>query len=457
MSATRFKQKAAAEKQSRDVTIGVDFGTSTTKVMCRERDQDDAFVLASPDYGHDVWPSTISIAKGRAYFGHEAVGGGFTLRWLKMRLARAGEFSLRPDCGITPEGLTWECLATTYLAYVLRESSRMAKEHYGECMLTFNMAAPVAEIAEDVAVRDRFERALFLASRLMEHAIQGWELSKAVEQYIQLAVAHPKVPSERDRNVFVVPETHAAVAGLFFSRALDDGHHVAVDIGAGTTDISVFVFRRAVQAVEGYPGQITYLGAGTQPIAGNAADSALATFVCNRFGATAPDIDEATELVRRAKETSDERGLAIGGGLHLTEDEVERAVRDVCEGVFKHYRKTWYLGYEKEKKPQNWRRLDVLLLGGGSQFKPFRVTLERKPFEIDMRIEQSWITFPEGLRMLSNGEVEWIEERDFLFTIADGLSFHYAKMARAWLPPEVDPFNLPEWSHYDRLMRNDDD
>lgn len=459
MCAARFRQQARKAQAIPDITIGIDFGTSTTKVMFRERDSDESLIVGAPDSGEDLWPSTAVVAGDSIRFGTGAAAGGVVLRWLKMELADSERCHHAPEVRGRASEMTWECPATLFLAWVIREATAIVRAHVGDCNLTYNMAVPVADLATNVEVRARFERCLFYANELASCATREWGVDEAIDSYVKVVESHPSTPSEAGRRTFVVPETHAAVAGLFFSRSLEDGHHAVIDIGAGTTDISVLLFRQSVQVVDGYPGQITYLGAGTAPVACNDADRAIAERLLGKVSSRpGPSrMARVQEAVRAAKVEWSDGPLRLEDWGKLTKREVYTAVRGVCDRIFDLYRKTWYLGYEKEMRPRNWQVLQVLLLGGGSQFTPFTVRFREKPFPIEMSIEQSWIDFPEGLQMLTGGKVKWVEDRDFLFTIADGLSYHYAKMARAWLPPDVDPFGPLDLSSYEPLMRNDDD
>src|SRR5690242_16661000 len=86
----RRLQTVAAEKQDLQVNVGIDFGTSSTKVIFTDRQFVPRHVCSFPDnpagYPPVCLPSSVRVAGGRVYFGDEAErrGDGVAYRSFKM-------------------------------------------------------------------------------------------------------------------------------------------------------------------------------------------------------------------------------------------------------------------------------------------------------------------------------------------------------------------------------------
>ena len=65
-----------------------------------------------------------------------------------------------------------------------------------------------------------FLKALFWGEKLVDSlpVKSGWSFQDAKGAYDVVTQTYPNLPPESERNVFVVPETHAAVTGAVFSN-----------------------------------------------------------------------------------------------------------------------------------------------------------------------------------------------------------------------------------------------
>ena len=95
------KRKVARAKL---VNIGIDFGTSSTKVFMRDITARHVYACAFPDalgsFGPFCWPSTIRIDSGRLYFGTpaESMNSGRAIRSFKICLACQHGLFRKEDC-----------------------------------------------------------------------------------------------------------------------------------------------------------------------------------------------------------------------------------------------------------------------------------------------------------------------------------------------------------------------
>lgn len=263
-------QVERSQEQSRmrvqQVNIGLDFGTSTTKVIARlDRpggSQGEFHILAPPDSsGSVLFPSTIALDESTLLFGAAAEKSPSVAK------ARSFKMNLPIEAGLQIEnwrqrfrlgdtGLSAEDATTLYLAWVLNQSQCRLKELLGgagqEC--TVNAAAPLDQLNRDPKLISLFHRIMFRGLRLAPSAKMPWRLSDAracLEQIAQLPV-----PEATESPITVIPETHAAMTAYMLRPGQEKGLFACVDVGAGTTDVAFFWFH----STDGIP-EACYYGA----------------------------------------------------------------------------------------------------------------------------------------------------------------------------------------------------
>src|ERR1035437_6559170 len=103
-SPVRRLQSVAKEKFDLPVNVGIDFGTSSTKVIFTNRQFVPRHVCAFPDnpagYPPVCLPSSVRVVSGNVYFGDEAErrGGGVVYRSFKMCMACHPADGVCRDC-----------------------------------------------------------------------------------------------------------------------------------------------------------------------------------------------------------------------------------------------------------------------------------------------------------------------------------------------------------------------
>ncbi len=358
----------------RRVTLGVDFGTATTKCCFREQgDRKPFFAIghepSSPPASRLLMPATVAYLDGKLFFGYqaEAVGAPTIIRSFKMCLlcqARAQRAESThtaiaqpcPNCleerpghfriaGTQPSA---EDLSTLYLAVVLKVArERVAEVLEGddhELRWSVHSAAPLDQMGEFGEVGDHFDRTLHYAWKLAVGAQNPWGLNDALEALRQ-ARREPKPPLEMSPTR-VFPETHAAMTAYLLLPQTQKGLYGSVDIGAGTTDVAFFWLQKDERETKAW-----YYAAGSR-----------------RYGMDDVDRALAPELRGRGGNLRAAREALSGGSLRVYQQHIE----PIAKKIFQHHAAVLNDAMTIDQRHWAWFSADgialyrLFLVGGGS-------------------------------------------------------------------------------------------
>jgi hypothetical protein len=233
--------RSQEDRQTRaPVVIGLDFGTSTTKVSFRLVGEDVSWVLpAHADCDGLPWfctPTTLSMQSGRLNIGYASEAPDTeTAGSLKLDLLdsdrKPGEFGPA------------ERRAMTYLGWIIQRARQEILRHYDVdgFRAVLNVGVPVAYFGDKRAFQrqlSRYEsvaRAALATSKLgggpgVETGMKEGSLTALIESSI--------ARSGEIENVAIMPESIAALVSLERDPHVDPGIYSVVDIGAGTTEVS---------------------------------------------------------------------------------------------------------------------------------------------------------------------------------------------------------------------------
>lgn len=246
------------------VQVGLDFGTSATKVLWVRMGVADPKVSAV-DFQHGLadlprfcLPSVAAFdLRGGLLFGDVALShlrsgpAASALTRFKMLVAgeqderyldrhtqwRFGEhvrLALGDESSCTPEMVT-----AAYLAFVMRRvRHQLTNELPGlDLDVSFATCVPVDQVQDNV-VATAFRRVVNAAELLEREASDG-ESGRAWLDRAQRELSS-RLLDEAEAKVHLVPEAVAATAGYIHSMQRNRGIHALIDIGAGTTDVSIF-------------------------------------------------------------------------------------------------------------------------------------------------------------------------------------------------------------------------
>jgi hypothetical protein len=254
--AMRTQFNAVTRGEMCDVVIGLDFGTSCTKVVIRTPYHFGGRAFAVPfAAGHAscryLLPSALWLDGDRV--GLPRIKNASLLRDIKLHL-------MMPDAvpEITARGTSKrheaKAVAVSFLALTLRAAREWFLNHqetlYGKYRLrwTLNIGLPSGDFADTTLcnVYDEIGRAAWCLS-LTNASIT---LSQAQDM-----LSHPEtwdqLPEEGcAEEISSIPEVAAEVAGYAKSKIRQEGLHILVDIGASTLDVCGFILHETDEGHE---------------------------------------------------------------------------------------------------------------------------------------------------------------------------------------------------------------
>lgn len=440
------------------IHVGLDFGTSTTKVMYSVRNRGEAKHLPL-DLGHGLpglprylVPSLATFDRaGHLLLGHRASKALSGIEWssgltnFKMLLAGRHETqyldpwidarfrehvkkALGDDARCTPDALT-----AAFLAYMMLRARNVLRSEFsseGDLDISFNTCVPIDQREHNVVLR-AYQRVCGAAERLVEESSDGtgtrWWIDRAME-----ILADDSTPTAA--RLFVVPESVAAVSAYTTSLSRTDGLHALVDIGAGTTDVSIFrISQSQSQGLLSEWLSARSIAKGTAHIEQRLAD------------AIAGNDNRATV----------DRDLVLAGMMGR-QDLVatgQKAIRDGLEGIWHETSKAWSDAYCKLKRESFWKgpKVRVFLAGGGGL-----IPIARKIFSDSW--QKGWGPYP--CEVLPNPDGWTKPGGDVSFArlcVAYGLCIPFPQLESFTMPSETKNMTpLPavriDWEQDDEQM-----
>lgn len=324
-----------------------------------------------------------------------------------------------------------EAAATYFLAVVLADIRRGVKErftdfgaHHADLMLV-NMAIPVADMTLP-GVQEIFLRILRRA----------WHLSRGTERLEQATAADQRdmllrevAPPTGSDHCFLYPEVSASVQGFIRARSARDATtYLCSDVGAGTVDMSLFVFHRPDDN-----DFLTYLDARVLPLGSSEIE----------IGASTQDTSLGTSALEQVRARK-ERGFWDNCMDTIFADINTRMARATCEMFMR--------ATQKGQLPEAMARAVSIRIGGGYAHYPYGQGIDDG---YDLHFKQTvrdrprtpataGIALPRDLD-LPHGSSAWMAR----LYVAYGLSFF-----RDNLTPQTFPPDLPDVPSSERRIRH---
>ena len=380
------------------VTLGLDFGTHSTKLVLRARNQfrpqASVLFLDEPGKAHCppfALPSLVRLANNRVYFGRRAldIEGGALFRSLKVDLLRQGA-----EKNPYPTGTTPDLLVAAYLAWVLGR----VKDTIGSGRTLFvNVPAPMDHAANPV-LRDRYMSVVGAAYDLTFGADpvavgQGMDWAALRPRLERLLEAGREIdPEDRAREALyrILPETLAPIVSRAQDPRWEGGMHLMADMGAGTTEFSVSLIR----IIDGKP-----------------------TITCYH--------DVTMELGGDQFEENDRRYPALGA-------EHAAGERQLIEYLERGWRTAFKEGYFKDKDNglaaiDLWRSLTIILTGGGFHRASLAraIEVDKIPARFNLNSVPTPVEWHRPIKLDAVGATitPALDVRLPFLAVADGLSF----------------------------------
>lgn len=230
--------KTQPKNDRRDIVIGFDFGTSSTKVVVQDASLRRALAVPFPSRARSLDQYLLPTKV------HRSSNGSFTLdppgeaiHDLKIRLMESAAKGIGSD-----EFMNAAVPCAAYVALVLRDVKKWfltsQREIYRNSDITWwlNLGMP-SRSYDETPVKKAF----------LQIARVGWLLSSQTgpisAALVREALSRMSGPVSGHLNdqINVYPEVAAEVTGYARSDARHPGLHLMVDVGASTLDVSTFI------------------------------------------------------------------------------------------------------------------------------------------------------------------------------------------------------------------------
>ena len=248
------------KREKVNIQVGLDFGTSAVKIMYSQLGRPGTKIVkfdhSLPNYPSFCLPSVAAINdQGCLVLGVEAANYLLNKEWdigfQRFKVIVAGHHDNRFLDLVSSEKFyeyrlahrldetfTAERLTAIYLAHVMKETKNIISnytEYRGlEIDMAFNICIPIDHI-QNSKVKAEFEKIFHWAEK-----IEGlWRTKDGKFDIIEASHQLENKPIENERRVYSVPEAVASFASYLVSLRRQEGLHAVIDMGAGTTDISI--------------------------------------------------------------------------------------------------------------------------------------------------------------------------------------------------------------------------
>lgn len=372
---SRITIKPQPPKELVHIQIGIDFGTSFSKIAYRELGSRlitpllfDNNIEYCPDY---CIPSVVAIDDSRnILFGVEAEnflkdqGWDFGLRRIKTIVAGMydpkfynkylnDQFSDYYKTKIGENHLVnSEIVASIFLARLMGISRNklINLEVYKnkKLELSYNICVPI-DYYENNDVLKAYEKIIALAEKVEEF----WRLSnKGKETFNYINSIYDEVEYDPDTSrVFLVPEAVAEAASYLYSTIKSPGIHAIIDIGCGTTDISIFHLTRSNK------DYASYYAADAIPRGTIFIEEIIYSYLKRK-----PTLNNPTEAdVLREMENVDSIHLATTNKPEYQNDVVKEINK-----LWEYSHPTWRQAYKHLSRLKFWNSVKVFVCGGGA-------------------------------------------------------------------------------------------
>lgn len=471
--------------RERVLNIGIDYGTSSTKVCARrsvpvqQRDSEPVYVVSFSDQTSGyLCPSSVLVRKGRIFFGPEAErlakGGTPPYRHLKVCLScevethhhDAGELA---ECSSDRDSHSGRCtgkfsgearltpsqLVTLYLAWVMRESrARLgsALSEAGTKWCSYHIGVPLENLTETATLSRAYVKVTYLAWLLSNGVEQGMELGRALAWYAEAQSS--TIPTTQENPVALAPEIAAALVPFINdcvpgSEPIAPGLYGLIDIGAWTTDVALFRLAEAGYMIGGsrllsFPvGRVRRTGC-------NHIDDRVRTGLLELVGAEAdrsvklvPMVREHREQGRFGKEAVDVArwrfvppGCVLDFALAATSGKIWRLFLDTAKSA--------HSSWQEPYSPARFARFRVFVTGGGSNIEICSRPPDYFSAEI-LRDTQRLAGTPPTFRLITPSKDSSVTLTvDYRrLAIAHGLAFPAGTWPEIRMPSEVGPVGPP--------------
>ncbi len=235
-----------SKKENHTIVMGLDFGTSSSKVVLNNRTAVKAYGISFGKAGH---PSNPYLIPTRPYFNKSGIlclsslNDSMPLRELKGSIIGVSPTKFGFDLNIELETEP-KILVIAYLAHIIRLSRNWfftnKRKAFGHAKLDWQLNIGIPTTGKEFESKKQLFKEIATSSWWL--SVQEEEITnKLAEKAIEI-IKNPDVDLKDifQYNINVIPEIVAEVIGYAHSDQRNQGLHLMIDVGAGTVDIASF-------------------------------------------------------------------------------------------------------------------------------------------------------------------------------------------------------------------------
>lgn len=430
-----------SKRENHTVTIGLDFGTSSTKVVINNNTVGKSFAVPFGPFGH---PENKYLIPTRPYFDWSeklclaSLNEGIALKELKGVLMgiHSAKLNFTDEKELDTEV---EVLTVAYLAKVIRLSRNWflnnQRRAFGHAKIDWQLNIGIPSTGHELENKKKQFKSL---------AISAWWLSvQKGDITMTLAEKSLRIINDADThltdihpaNINVIPEIVAEVIGYARSDRRNNGLHLMIDIGAGTVDIASFNLGNNDEGDKYsiFTGDVRWLGAFEL-------HKQRINFVKERMGHWLGIISNSEDPVKAIPNDANEYVPdidSLGISNSLLDSEFFTKYKQALQQTVVHVRK------KRDPNSLHWNTgIPVFICGGGSHIAFYEsVTKHVNDWWVDNNTAGLKII---QLPMPSNFEAPNLAENQFhRLAVAYGLSFPEYDIGIIYPPHEIPDITPP--------------
>jgi hypothetical protein len=398
------------------------------------------------------FPSTVSCSAEKIFLGQKPSGGliegehATCYESIKMRVAdevknSPGRYFYGAQREF-PDGFRARDFATLSVWSLISEGERVAHTILkdDDIRLGMTLGIPMSFFA-DAELRDEFlmiARAAWHLHRnrgpLPGDTVTFNNARKLLDEAYQAVESKGAVSPSQVRD-WLRSEAEAAMLWAFRSPGVPSGPYLKVDVGAGTTNASIFRIVDKFSGGQWVKSGFAFFGTFSGPFGMDAVDHALAAHL-------SMDVDNCLEL--RAQE---DRLLHDAGALDSARQTFRQIRNSSTEAWRRGYRKIMSSPYEVRA----WEEANIFIIGGGSLVTPLRNFLATHPNGHNISMPQRQSDVPPDLHLESGKNIP-ANLMPFVM-VAYGLSNLGLAVPEAETPDVIPP--LSRMSVQERMSHED--
>lgn len=427
-----------------ELVVGLDFGTSSSKVVIQAPD-----LPGHPSYAVDfgglsclphLLPSRLWVSDGSCSL--VPCNGARMIKDLKLGLMLSEEQS-------TSSPTLHEVAATCYLALLLRASRRWFLHtrhglvgHFRKLRWGLNLGvpSPCVEDNEQNRVFKRVGKAAWWLSTLPETDITYKKASTELKNVTE-DPDYWETDEEFACDFDIIPEIAAGAMGYALSSHRREGVHVMIDVGALTVDACSFFLDTHEES-----NRFRLLIADVQPLG-------TAKLFSDQI-ASIRDLYEKHYSLLWDKHDPMAPAIHDLRRFHVPLEDIDKAANDARTGLKSSLRGMFQKviwDTKREKKPDDpvWRkggRLPVLLIGGGSKDTFFRSAVDELSAWLSKYSGNNGIAFPSAPLSSTFTHSERQQDQHLFLAVACGLSHRALDIGNIYPPgatPNAEPPRRP--------------